>query len=111
MRAFARSTAARSKPRAFAWATRYTSSPSGANMLRIGGTMVYETDEFYRLCDELGILVWQDFMFANMDYPVADPAFRAEIDAEAQHQLARLQRHACLGAYCGGSEIAQQAAM
>ena len=84
---------------------------AGLNMLRVGGTMHYECDEFYRLCDELGILVWQDFMFANMDYPVADAAFRAEIEAEARHQLERLHRHACIVAYCGGSEIAQQAAM
>jgi beta-mannosidase len=50
-------------------------------------------------------------MFANMDYPVADAAFRAEIDAEAAEVLDRLQRHACVAAYCGGSEVAQQAAM
>jgi beta-mannosidase len=84
---------------------------AGANMLRVGGTMAYESADFYSLCDELGILVWQDFMFANMDYPVADPVFRASIEAEARHQLGRLQRHACIAAYCGGSEIAQQAAM
>jgi beta-mannosidase len=88
-----------------------TARDAGANMLRVGGTMTYESEDFYRLCDELGILVWQDFMFANMDYPVADPEFRAEVEAEARQVLARLHRHACVAAYCGGSEVAQQAAM
>ena len=88
-----------------------TARDSGLNMIRIGGTMVYESDAFYELCDELGILVWQDFMFANMDYPVGDPQFLAEITAEAAGQLNRLQRHACVAVYCGGSEVAQQAAM
>ncbi len=83
----------------------------GVNMLRVVGTMVYECDHFYELCDELGILVWQDFMFANMDYPLTDEAFRAEADAEVRFQLVRLQRYACIAAYCGGSEVAQQAAM
>jgi beta-mannosidase len=84
---------------------------AGLNMIRIGGTMAYESDAFYRLCDELGILVWQDFMFANMDYPFRDAAFREEARAEIAGQLERLRRHACIAAYCGGSEIAQQAAM
>lgn len=83
----------------------------GLNMLRIGGTMTYESDAFYALCDELGILVWQDFMFANMDYPVGDAAFRASIEREAAYQLNRLQARACIAAYCGGSEVEQQAAM
>lgn len=83
----------------------------GANMLRVIGSMVYEADRFYDLCDERGIMVWQDFMFANMDYPVVDAAFRASIEAEVDQQLLRLQRHPCLAAYCGGSEIEQQAAM
>ncbi|MCE9607256.1 MAG: glycoside hydrolase family 2 protein [Planctomycetia bacterium] len=84
---------------------------AGANMLRIGGTMNYESETFYRLCDELGLLVWQDFMFANMDYPVEDPAFRANITAEATEQLTRLARHPSVVVYCGNSEIEQQAAM
>jgi beta-mannosidase len=88
-----------------------TARDAGANMLRVGGTMTYESEDFYRLCDELGILVWQDFMFANMDYPVADADFRAGIEAEARQVLARLHRHPCIAAYCGGSEVAQQAAM
>mgnify|MGYP001320425630 CR=1 FL=1 len=73
---------------------------AGVNMLRVGGTMVYESDLFYRLCDELGILVWQDFMFANMDYPVDDPSFSMSIHAEARHQLTRLASHPCVVAYC-----------
>ena len=65
-------------------------------MLRVGGTMVYESDAFYRLCDELGILVWQDFMFANMDYPVEEADFAAKIEAEARCQLSRLSPHPCV---------------
>jgi beta-mannosidase len=84
---------------------------AGMNMLRIGGTMIYESDAFYRLCDELGILVWQDFMFANMDYPVEDAAFAENITMEAKQQLDRLAQHPCVGVYCGNSEIEQQAAM
>lgn len=84
---------------------------SGANMLRIGGTMNYECDDFYKLCDEFGLLVWQDFMFANMDYPFDDPAFRAEVDNEIDFQLKRLQKHVCVAVYCGNSEVEQQAAM
>jgi len=84
---------------------------AGINMLRIGGTMSYESDEFYRLCDELGVMVWQDFMFANMDYPFYDPNFLACAKAEIDYQLFRLSQHACIVTYCGNSEIQQQAAM
>ena len=84
---------------------------ANGNMVRIGGTMVYETDDFYRACDELGVMVWQDFMFANMDYPVDDEDFATSVRVEASHQLGRLARHPALVAYCGGSEVEQQAAM
>lgn len=84
---------------------------AGMNMLRVGGTMCYESPDFYSLCDELGILVWQDFMFASMEYPFCDPAFFENVRREAECQLPRLAAHACMAVYCGGSEIEQQAAM
>jgi beta-mannosidase len=83
---------------------------AGMNMVRVGGPMVYETDAFYDLCDELGILVWQDFMFANMDYP-EDPAFVAGVQIEAQQMLRRWQGRPSLALLCGDSEGEQQAAM
>ena len=82
-----------------------------ANMIRVGGTMCYETEDFYRACDELGVMVWQDFMFANMDYPVEDEAFEASVRTEAEQQLSRLSLHPSVVAWCGGSEVEQQAAM
>jgi beta-mannosidase len=84
---------------------------AGANMIRVGGTMVYEADAFYDLCDELGILVWQDFMFANMDYPADDASFADSVRREAAQQIERLARHPCIAVYCGNSEVEQQAAM
>jgi beta-mannosidase len=84
---------------------------AGVNMLRVGGTMTYESDRFYELCDEFGILVWQDFMFANMDYPVDDSEFDANITSEAREQVARLAAHPSVAIFCGNSEIEQQAAM
>jgi beta-mannosidase len=84
---------------------------AGMNMLRVTGTTVYEEDHFYAACDETGILVWQDFMFANMDYPSGDEAFMRSVTAEATQQLRRLQPHPCLAILCGNSEAEQQAAM
>ena len=84
---------------------------AGANMIRIGGTMVYEQQAFYSLCDELGIMVWQDFMFANMDYPVGDDGFHQSVKTEVTQVLQRLRKHPCVSVYCGNSEIDQQAAM
>jgi beta-mannosidase len=84
---------------------------AGMNMLRISGNMNYEADAFYRLCDELGILVFQDFMFSNMCYPLDDAAFAANVDAEVAAFLGRTQSRACLALLCGGSEVEQQIAM
>ncbi|MBV8518597.1 MAG: glycoside hydrolase family 2 protein [Acidobacteria bacterium] len=84
---------------------------AGANMIRVGGTMPYEDDVFYALCDELGILVWQDFAFANLDYPADDETFVANVRDEAAQQLRRLRAHPSVVVWCGNSEVEQQAAM
>jgi beta-mannosidase len=84
---------------------------AGLNMLRVGGTMVYESAAFLDACDANGILLWADFMFANMSYPEGDPAFAASVAAEARQQLARLAGRPCLALLCGNSEGEQQAAM
>jgi beta-mannosidase len=83
---------------------------AGMNIIRVGGTMLYESDAFYELADEYGVLVWQDFAFANFDYP-DDPAFRASAAQEAAQFLSRTRRFASLAVLCGGSEVQQQAAM
>jgi beta-mannosidase len=83
---------------------------TGMNIVRVMGTMLYESDEFHDVCDELGVLVWQDLMFANLDYP-ATPEF---IDAvrEEVHQFAmRMQGRPSLVVVSGGSETEQQPAM
>ncbi len=83
---------------------------AGMNMLRVGGTMVYESDAFYDACDAHGILVWHDLMFANMDYP-EDATFTASVHTEVGQFLARMQGRPGLAVLCGSSEGEQQAAM
>ena len=84
---------------------------AGLNMLRVNGCTVYEDDPFFDACDELGLLIWQDLMFANMDYPAGDNAFFGSVKEEARQQLTRWQAHPSLVVICGNSEAEQQAAM
>lgn len=73
------------------------------NCLRVWGGGRYESDSFYELCDELGMLIWQDCMFSCALYP-SDPAFLALVEAETRAQVKRLRSHACLALWCGGNE-------
>jgi beta-mannosidase len=92
-------------------ATLETLRDAGVNIIRIPGIGVYEDDAFHDLCDELGLLVWQDFMFANLDYPIEDDGFRARVVDEARAVLARVGGRPSLAVLCGNSEVEQQAAM
>ncbi|MEO6404643.1 MAG: hypothetical protein ABIY51_14795 [Ferruginibacter sp.] len=74
------------------------------NMLRVWGGGIYEADEFYDLCDSLGIYVWQDFMFAGGMYP-GDDAFMKNVKAEIKYQLLRLRHHKSIVLWCGNNEI------
>ncbi|WP_026775093.1 glycoside hydrolase family 2 protein [Polaribacter sp. Hel_I_88] len=76
---------------------------SNMNMLRVWGGGIYENDIFYDLCDEKGILIWQDFMFACAMYP-GDVEFLANIKEEAKQQVKRLRNHASIALWCGNNE-------
>jgi beta-mannosidase len=75
----------------------------GFNMLRVWGGGLYETDEFYDLCDELGILVWQDFAFGCAYYPDTGK-WQEVIAKEAEVNIKRLRNHPCLALWCGNNE-------
>ncbi len=84
---------------------------AGMTMIRVSGTMLYESPDFFALCDEFGLMVWQDFAFANFDYPVKDPAFVAAVRREAAYFCAATAGAPSLAVLCGGSETMQQGAM
>ncbi|MCB2156558.1 glycoside hydrolase family 2 protein [bacterium] len=77
------------------------------NMLRVWGGGVYECEEFYDICDELGICVWQDFMFACAGYPSFDAAWMRNFELEAEEQIRRLRHRASLALWCGNNELEQ----
>ena len=76
------------------------------NMLRVWGGGIYPSDDFFNICDSLGILVWEDFMYAGTMYPY-DRAFLENAKMEALEQVKRLASHPSLALWCGGNEISE----
>ncbi|RYG18272.1 MAG: glycoside hydrolase family 2 protein, partial [Chitinophagaceae bacterium] len=74
------------------------------NMLRVWGGGIYESDDFYDLCDSLGIYVWQDFMFAGAMIP-GDKAFFDNVKEEVKYQVKRLRHHKSIVLWCGNNEV------
>ncbi|TCC88729.1 glycoside hydrolase family 2 protein [Pedobacter frigiditerrae] len=83
-----------------------TADASNINMLRVWGGGIYENDIFYDLCDEKGILVWQDFMFACALYPPLTD-LKKNIYDEAVQNVKRLRNHPSIAIWCGNNEIVQ----
>lgn len=73
------------------------------NMLRVWGGGIYEDEEFYNACDENGILIWQDFMFACASYPEYKE-FVSEVETEAVQNVRRISNHPCIAMFCGNNE-------
>jgi beta-mannosidase len=74
------------------------------NMLRVWGGGMYGSDDFYDLCDQYGILVWQDFVFACNGYPLYDPDFLENVHREVRDNVLRLRHRASLALWCGNNE-------
>ncbi len=75
------------------------------NMLRVWGGGFYEDDRFYNLCDRLGILVWQDFLFACSQYPWDEAEYVENVRQEVIQNVRRLRHRASLALWCGNNEI------
>ena len=73
------------------------------NMIRVWGGGVYENNRFYELCDSLGLMVWQDFMFACAMYP-GDDSFLENVRLEAENNYQRLKKHPSIALWCGNNE-------
>ena len=86
----------------------YAAKEAGFSLLRVWGGGIYEKELFYDLCDELGILVWQDFMFSCSAVPAMFPEVRESFLREAAYQIRRLRGHACMALWCGGNEYMPQ---
>ena len=75
------------------------------NMIRVWGGGIYESDDFYDLCDQYGLLVWQDFIFSCSVYPLDDPEFVENVHQEVIHNVNRLHHRASLALWCGNNEM------
>jgi beta-mannosidase len=75
------------------------------NMLRVWGGGFYEEEQFYDICDRLGILIWQDFIFACSLYPLDEPEFVENLKVEAIENVRRLRHRASLAMWCGNNEM------
>lgn len=82
----------------------YAAKDTHMNMLRVWGGGYYESERFYELCDQLGLMIWQDFMFACAYYPDRQ-WFLHEIETEAAAVIKRLRSHPCVVLWCGNNEI------
>lgn len=83
----------------------YKAKACNMNMIRVWGGGYYESDRFYDMCDELGLLVWQDFNFACSPYPFNDEEFLQEVFAEVKDNVLRIKNHASLCLWAGNNEI------
>jgi beta-mannosidase len=84
-----------------------SAADANMNMLRVWGGGIYEDDSFYDACDELGICVWQDFMFACSNVPTFDEDYMENVKAEAIDNIRRLRHHSSLALWCGNNELEQ----
>lgn len=84
-----------------------TAVSANMNMLRVWGGGIYEPDIFYDLCDEMGICIWQDFIFGCATYPTFDANWLASVEVEAVQNIKRIRHHACLALWCGNNELEQ----
>ncbi|KAF1598242.1 Beta-mannosidase, partial [Eudyptes chrysocome] len=85
------------------WLLLKSAADANMNALRVWGGGVYEQDEFYDICDELGIMIWQDFMFACALYPT-DQNYLESVRAEVSHQVRRLKSHPSIILWSGNNE-------
>jgi beta-mannosidase len=84
-----------------------SAAAANMNFVRVWGGGLYERDAFYDVCDELGLCVWQDFMFACSAYPAHEREFLENVRIEAEQNVKRLRHHACLAVWCGNNEMEQ----